>query len=193
MELVDRLGGSVGPGGLTRFTDFDIVQIVGVSIVAGTGKVYGRNTASACNERPDLTALSGVQRSGGAVDIGVMGLIPQHGVSRGEVRAGIIRDRVAAVFAGDRILDAPVGAGVGYVEQLGVHAVRAVDTAGVQNLAVCVDFLIGMSFLNFNKSVCPEIRLQAADIVGSLDMLRGVETETVSACLDQLFHVIIDR
>ena len=80
MELVDRLGGSVGPRGLARFTDLDIIQIVGVGVVGRTSKVYGRDTRTTGNQRPDLTTLSGVQRGGSAVNVSIMGLIPQHGV-----------------------------------------------------------------------------------------------------------------
>ena len=146
VELVDRLGGSVGPRGLSRLTELDAAQRTG-AVIIGASKVYGADLRTTRNERPDLTALSRCQAAGSAVHVSIMGLIPEHNVLFGEVGVRIIRDRVAAA-GGSSILDLPVVRGVGYVEQLGVHAVRTVNAAGVEDLTVSVDLFIRVSSLN---------------------------------------------
>ena len=122
-----------------------------------------------------------------------MRFVPQHGVGSGKVGAGIIRDRVAAVLADNSVLDLPIGTGVGDVEQLGVPAVGTADTAGVQDLAVSINLFVRILTLNLLERVGPERGAETVMIVGSFDMLRRVKAEAVSARVDQLFHIIIDR
>ena len=191
MELVDRLGGSVGPRGLSRFTELDAAKRTG-AVVIGTSKINGADLRTTCDKRPDLTALSRCQAAGSAVDISIMGLIPEHDVLFGEVIVRIIRDRVAAA-GGSSVLDLPVIRGVGYVKQLGVHAVGTVNAAGVEDLTVSVDLFVSVSSLNLLQGVGPEIGTQTGDIIGSLDVLGSVKTETVSAGCNELFKIIIDH
>ena len=191
VELVDTLCGLVGPGCVVGSTHGDVVEGVGVGIIARTSKIYAGDTGTTCYESPDLTALSGVQRGCRAVYIGIMGLIPKNGISRSEVGVGIVRSSVAAAGSSS-ILDAPVGAGVCDIHQLGVHAERAVNAAVVQNLTVSVDLFVGVLGLYLLERVGPEIGLQTGNIVSSLDVLGSVETEAVAAGSDQFIHVIID-
>ena len=120
-----------------------------------------------------------------------MGLIPQNGVSLGEVIVGIIRSRIAAAV-GSSVLDAPVRTGIGNVEELGIPAVGTVDTAGVQDLAVSVDLSVGVLVLYLLERIGPEAGAETVMVIGSLDVLRCVKTEAIRAGSDQLIHIVID-
>ena len=207
---------SVAAGGteLLALTDKEVVELVDLcdrgalvgsvrgslahARVAGTCEIERGSVFSGSDHRPCL-GDDVVRETGGIPDVdagltleGIVGFSPEHDVL-GRLSADVAGSGSAAcVFAVDSsqgsVACLVVGEGI---DVLGVAGIAAAGTGSVQNLTVDVEalagVLLGVVVLRSIGDSRPVLR-SVGTVVGSLDVLGGVETEAVNTAVDALLE-----